>query len=193
MLGSLILVCALLSEAARQRTGDYLVHVATRPPDPLETAIYFLSLAPQDLRPPIITRWRRYLQRQQPGLEVPLVLAELGPGEVVGEMGVLDGGLRTASVTALEDVEALEVSYAAVALTLLQYPQAVTVLVRTLTQRLRATDHYGDLRLLHRPAPLTLVRFDRPPLDRRTRRLLCPPLVPCSERHCSPSTALQCE
>jgi hypothetical protein len=53
----------LLSEQARQRVGDYLVHVATTPPDPLETAIFFLSLAPQDLRPQIVARWRRYLNR----------------------------------------------------------------------------------------------------------------------------------
>src|SRR5262249_12645908 len=54
---------ALLSETARQRVGDYLVHVATTKPDPLETAIFFLSLAPEDLRPPIVARWRRYLER----------------------------------------------------------------------------------------------------------------------------------
>src|SRR5262249_5921801 len=52
----------LLSETARVRAGDSLVHVVTRLPDPLETAIYFLSLAPQDLRPPIVNRWRRYLE-----------------------------------------------------------------------------------------------------------------------------------
>ena len=51
----------LLSETARQRVGDYLVRVATTKPDPLETAIFFLSLAPEDLRPPITARWRRYL------------------------------------------------------------------------------------------------------------------------------------
>jgi hypothetical protein len=55
---------ALLSETARQRTPDYLVHVATTKPDPLETAIYFLSLAPEDLRPPIVARWRNYLERR---------------------------------------------------------------------------------------------------------------------------------
>jgi hypothetical protein len=55
---------ALLSETARQRTPDYLVHVATTKPDPLETAIYFLSLAPEDLRPPIVARWRSYLERR---------------------------------------------------------------------------------------------------------------------------------
>ena len=57
----------LLSEAARQRTPDYLVRAATTPPDPLETAIFFLSLAPEDLRPQIVARWRRYLKdRSQP-------------------------------------------------------------------------------------------------------------------------------
>jgi hypothetical protein len=52
---------ALLSEQARQRVGDYLMRVATTAPDPLETAIFFLSLAPEDLRPQIVARWRRYL------------------------------------------------------------------------------------------------------------------------------------
>ncbi len=52
----------LLSESARQRTPDYLVKAATTPPDPLETAIFFLSLAPEDLRPQILARWRRYLK-----------------------------------------------------------------------------------------------------------------------------------
>jgi Protein of unknown function (DUF1553)/Protein of unknown function (DUF1549)/Planctomycete cytochrome C len=54
----------LLSEAARQRTADYLVRAATTPPDPLETAIFFVSLAPEDLRPQIVARWRRYLQQR---------------------------------------------------------------------------------------------------------------------------------
>ncbi|MDB5391070.1 MAG: Planctomycete cytochrome, partial [Planctomycetaceae bacterium] len=51
----------LLSDTARLRAGDYLLRVATTKPDPLETAIFFLSLAPEDLRPPIIARWRRFL------------------------------------------------------------------------------------------------------------------------------------
>jgi hypothetical protein len=51
----------LLSEQARRRTGDYLVRVATTDPDPLETAIFFVSLAPTDLRPQIVARWRRFL------------------------------------------------------------------------------------------------------------------------------------
>jgi hypothetical protein len=52
----------LLSEAARQRTPDYLVRAATTPPDPLETAVFYLSLAPEDLRPQIVARWRVFLR-----------------------------------------------------------------------------------------------------------------------------------
>jgi hypothetical protein len=54
----------LLSDQARRRVGDYLVRVATQPPDPLETAIFFLSLAPEDLRPQIVNRWRRLIDRR---------------------------------------------------------------------------------------------------------------------------------
>ena len=53
----------LLLEAARQRVGDYLVRVATTEPDPLETAIFFLSLQPTDLRPQIVARWRLFIKQ----------------------------------------------------------------------------------------------------------------------------------
>jgi hypothetical protein len=54
----------LLLNTARQRVGDYLVHVATTEPDPMETAIYFLSLGPEDLRLPIVARWRQFLKKR---------------------------------------------------------------------------------------------------------------------------------
>jgi len=54
----------LLLETARNRVSDYLVRVATTPADPLETAIFFLSLAPEDLRPPIVSRWRRLIEQR---------------------------------------------------------------------------------------------------------------------------------
>ena len=37
------------------------MRVATTEPDHAETAIYFLSLAPTDLRPPMVNQWRKYL------------------------------------------------------------------------------------------------------------------------------------
>ena len=46
---------------ACQRTADYLEEIVTKPPDGIETAVFFRSLSPDDLRPHIIARWRRYL------------------------------------------------------------------------------------------------------------------------------------
>lgn len=54
---------ALQSETARQRVASYLAHVATTPPDPLETAVFFRVLDPDSLRPQIVAHWRRYLER----------------------------------------------------------------------------------------------------------------------------------
>ena len=62
---------ALQCETARKRVGDYLFRAATTEPDLAETAIYFLSLAPSDLRPPIVQRRRKYLDdpaRERSGL-----------------------------------------------------------------------------------------------------------------------------
>lgn len=49
---------------ARERTVDYLVHVATTQPDVSETAIFFLSLVPDQLRPQITRRWRQTIARR---------------------------------------------------------------------------------------------------------------------------------
>jgi hypothetical protein len=52
------------SRNARERFEDYLVHVATRPPDPLENSVFFMSLSPDQLRPQIIARWRKLLDER---------------------------------------------------------------------------------------------------------------------------------
>ena len=49
---------------ARERTPDYLVHVATTEPDASETTIFFLSLIPDQLRPQITKRWRQLIARR---------------------------------------------------------------------------------------------------------------------------------
>jgi hypothetical protein len=53
-----------ITRTARQRVGDYLVKAGTEPPDPNETAIFFQSLSPDQLRPTMIARWRRFLARR---------------------------------------------------------------------------------------------------------------------------------
>ena len=49
---------------ARDRTADYLVHIVTTQPDVAETAIFFLSLTPEQLRPQVTRRWRQFLARR---------------------------------------------------------------------------------------------------------------------------------
>ena len=86
----------------------------------------------------VIVRGHVHLERALPGEARPSVLAELGPGAVVGGGGLLDGTPCPATAVAMDTVEALHVSYAAVALTLLQYPEASRPLLRALGEQATA-------------------------------------------------------
>ena len=97
----------------------------------------------------VITRGRVRVERDQ-AAETPLVLAELGVGDVIGEMGLLDGGPRSATVTALEDTETLELHATVMAVVVMQYPQVAAALLRTLSRRLRSADELAD-ELARRP------------------------------------------
>ena len=97
----------------------------------------------------VITRGRVRVEREQPG-EAPLVLAELAVGDVIGEMGLLDNAPRSATVTALEHVETIEIHASVMALVVMQYPQVAAALLRTLSRRLRNADELADA-LARRP------------------------------------------
>ena len=56
----------------------------------------------------VIISGRVRVEREEPNIEDPILLAELGPGEIVGEMGVVLGAPRSATVTAMEDIETME-------------------------------------------------------------------------------------
>ena len=88
----------------------------------------------------VIVSGRVRVQRVHADLKEPLVLAELGPGEVVGEMGVLDGVPRSATVIALEPTRAIELSPQALQETVLRDPTVADTLLRVLSRRLRTTD-----------------------------------------------------
>ena len=88
----------------------------------------------------VIVKGRVRVERDHPQLTEPLVLAELGPGEVVGEMGLLDGEPRSASVTAIEETETVELSGTALAQMMLRFPEVSTRLLRTLSRHLQSTD-----------------------------------------------------
>src|SRR5437899_10017004 len=66
------------------------------------------------------------VERSHPDLTEPVELARLGAGEVVGEIGVLDGGVRTATVVAIEDTETLQLSAEQLVQTILRHPEVTT-------------------------------------------------------------------
>lgn len=87
----------------------------------------------------VITRGRIRVERSHPSLMEPMVLAELGPGEVVGEMGVLDGEPRSATAIADEPTETREVTAPLLAELVAQHPLIASGLLRILSSRLRTT------------------------------------------------------
>lgn len=69
-----------------------------------------------------------------------IALATLGPGELVGELAMLDGCVRSASVEALTDIELLAVSAADMRGLMERNAEITTKLVIALAQRLRETN-----------------------------------------------------
>jgi len=88
----------------------------------------------------VILKGRVRVERSHPELLEPVVLAELEPGTTVGEMGVLDGAPRTATVTAEEETETLVLGADALAETLRDYPAVASTMLHILSRRLRSTD-----------------------------------------------------
>lgn len=68
------------------------------------------------------------------------VLATLGPGDFFGEMALLDGYLRTASVRALEDTHCLAMTRWDFTAELKSNPEMAIQILRTVVRRLRQTD-----------------------------------------------------
>ncbi len=69
-----------------------------------------------------------------------VVLAILGPGELIGEMAALGGQRRTASALALDDVDAGYLAAEELRSFLREYPEAALALIRMLIGRLREAD-----------------------------------------------------
>lgn len=72
------------------------------------------------------------------GREVTLAIR--GPGDLLGEQGVIDGEPRSATVIALDDVEALVVAGSEFTGFLADEPEAALYVMRTLARRLRDAD-----------------------------------------------------
>ena len=68
------------------------------------------------------------------------ILAMLGPGAIVGELAMLDGGPRSASVFAVRDCELSFISRAEFEERTIRHPGIYQYLVNVLATRLRQTD-----------------------------------------------------
>lgn len=88
----------------------------------------------------VIVAGKVRVERSHPHLSEAVVLAELGPGEVVGEMGVLDDEPRSATVIAEKDTVAFELGAQALSESMVRYPEISRALLRMLSKRLRNTD-----------------------------------------------------
>jgi CRP/FNR family cyclic AMP-dependent transcriptional regulator len=69
-----------------------------------------------------------------------IVLAFRGPGDLLGELSAIDGQPRSASVEAIEPVEALAVTAADFRAFLVDHPEIGVMLLETLARRLRDAD-----------------------------------------------------
>jgi CRP/FNR family transcriptional regulator, cyclic AMP receptor protein len=69
-----------------------------------------------------------------------IALATLGPGDIFGELAMLDGGTRSANVDALADSELLALPAADVRRLLSEHPEIAVKLIVALTRRLRETN-----------------------------------------------------
>lgn len=75
----------------------------------------------------------------------PDPIAELYAGDIVGEMSLLTGASRSATVTAVEPVEAVEFDHAALAPVLAASPGLVDRFAEMLRQRQKELEHlHGD-------------------------------------------------
>jgi CRP-like cAMP-binding protein len=68
------------------------------------------------------------------------IISLLGPGAIVGELSIIDGGPRSASVVAVSDCSLSFVSRARFETFTEAHPELTSYLVRTLAQRLRKAD-----------------------------------------------------
>ena len=85
----------------------------------------------------VIVRGRVRTERSHPDLSEPTAVLELGPGESVGELGVLDLAPSPETVTAVEETDTIELSAMLLAETLLLYPVPAVGLLSSLSRAVR--------------------------------------------------------
>jgi NTE family protein len=88
------------------------------------------------------------------------LIARVQCGEIVGEMALLDGGLRSATVKALRDTQLLRLDKRAYERLVERHPRAMLSLVSLLVRRLRDTTHHKGGQTPARAVALVPLGFD---------------------------------
>lgn len=100
----------------------------------------------------LILRGRvRVVRHLSDGTSFPL--AELGPGEGVGEIGLIEHTPRSATVVAIEPTDTLELDAAAFEALSQESPRFVELLARVLSKRLRATNELLERQMQKAASP----------------------------------------
>ncbi len=86
----------------------------------------------------ILVKGRVSVDRDVQGVHVHL--ADVGPGDVIGEMGVLNGDPRSATVTATEDLETLELDAAFLKEIFRDDPDILMAVMKVINQRMKNTE-----------------------------------------------------
>jgi CRP-like cAMP-binding protein len=84
-----------------------------------------------------------------------ILLAQLGAGDVVGEMGVFIGAPRSATVTALDDLETLQLDAASLKTTFEENAAVLLAIMRLVSERAQTTDELVEMSLSVALAQLT--------------------------------------
>jgi CRP-like cAMP-binding protein len=100
----------------------------------------------------VIVRGRVSKSRLHADLSEPVGVQELGPSEVVGELGLLDGEPGGESVIALEETDTITLSAWALAETLLLFPVLAVGLLSTLSRHVRSLEDLNSRAWQLRPA-----------------------------------------
>jgi type IV pilus assembly protein PilB len=106
---------------------------------------------------------------------VDFLLAELGPGQMVGEMALITGNPRTASVTAVEPTSCAVLERTDFERALLEHPGIALALARVMAERLEKAN---------REAGIDFINLSRLKVDPRVLTLIPGPLV--QQHRCIP-------
>jgi NTE family protein len=96
--------------------------------------------------------------RESDGGDIPV--ARIQAGETVGEMALLAGGLRSATVTAIRDTELLRLDRSSCGRLFQQHPRSMLPLLSLLVQRLSNATHHASPRAAIRTLALVPIGSD---------------------------------